>query len=322
GSGSLAQHTNPKSPTYSVGRQVLTICPKSFRIVNAPPASLLMMFPGAPCSGFAISTCQTLAALMLQSSSPCALSKRTPPQPFSATANSNFPSALMSPPAEPLIPQKLPYSQSSAPFASNTRTFSPQLPPRPRKTGATPSFGWIRTTGLNMRGAKRTVFLIRRSRPTNAAPAVPTTASSDSISLPKRPYRRSVICPSSGYLSKMTLAKSAFPRSIFAVRRSSGTFGNSGTCRQPGMMPALKRDAMKIKQEMRCVPNLGGRPIVPPLVRRTDYSRLITLARYPAPKPLSIFTTQTLGEQLLSMPSSAATPRKLAPYPTLEGTAI
>jgi len=43
------------------------------------------------------------------------------------------------------------------------------------------------------------------------------------------------------------------------------------------------------------------------------YNRFITLARYPAPKPLSILTTQTLGEQLLSMPSSAARPRKLAP---------
>lgn len=43
------------------------------------------------------------------------------------------------------------------------------------------------------------------------------------------------------------------------------------------------------------------------------YSRFITLARYPAPKPLSIFTTQTLGEQLLSMPSKAARPWKLAP---------
>ena len=52
------------------------------------------------------------------------------------------------------------------------------------------------------------------------------------------------------------------------------------------------------------------------------YKRFITLARYPAPKPLSMFTTQTLGEQLLSMPSSAARPRKLAPYPMLEGTAM
>ena len=32
-----------------------------------------------------------------------------------------------------------------------------------------------------------------------------------------------------------------------------------------------------------------------------------------APKPLSIFTTVTLEAQELSMPSSAATPPKLAP---------
>jgi threonine dehydrogenase-like Zn-dependent dehydrogenase len=41
--------------------------------------------------------------------------------------------------------------------------------------------------------------------------------------------------------------------------------------------------------------------------------RLIQLATRPAPKPLSIFTTVTFDAQLLSMPSSAATPPKLAP---------
>ena len=43
------------------------------------------------------------------------------------------------------------------------------------------------------------------------------------------------------------------------------------------------------------------------------YSRLIRLATYPAPNPLSIFTTVTLLAQLLSIPSSAARPWKLAP---------
>ncbi len=47
--------------------------------------------------------------------------------------------------------------------------------------------------------------------------------------------------------------------------------------------------------------------------RAGPYSRLIRLATYPAPKPLSIFTTVTLLAQLLSMPSSAARPWKLAP---------
>ena len=46
------------------------------------------------------------------------------------------------------------------------------------------------------------------------------------------------------------------------------------------------------------------------------------LALYPAPKPLSIFTTLTPLAQLFSMPSSADNPKKLAPYPTLVGTAM
>src|SRR5689334_14022942 len=49
---------------------------------------------------------------------------------------------------------------------------------------------------------------------------------------------------------------------------------------------------------------------------------LITAAEYPAPYPLSMLTTEMPGEQLLSIPSSAANPPKLAPYPTLVGTAI
>ena len=46
------------------------------------------------------------------------------------------------------------------------------------------------------------------------------------------------------------------------------------------------------------------------------------LARKPAPKPLSMFTTLTPLAQELSIASSAAIPPKLAPYPTLVGTAI
>ena len=42
--------------------------------------------------------------------------------------------------------------------------------------------------------------------------------------------------------------------------------------------------------------------------KRIGYNLLIRLATYPAPKPLSIFTTVTLLAQLLSMPSSAARP--------------
>jgi hypothetical protein len=40
---------------------------------------------------------------------------------------------------------------------------------------------------------------------------------------------------------------------------------------------------------------------------------LIKLAMFPAPNPLSMFTTDTPDAQLFSMPSSAATPPKLAP---------
>ena len=46
---------------------------------------------------------------------------------------------------------------------------------------------------------------------------------------------------------------------------------------------------------------------------RMPYNRFIRLAAYPAPKPLSMFTTVTLLAQLLSMPNSAAKPWKLAP---------
>jgi hypothetical protein len=41
--------------------------------------------------------------------------------------------------------------------------------------------------------------------------------------------------------------------------------------------------------------------------------RFIRLATKPAPKPLSMFTTVTFEEQLLSIPSNAATPPKDAP---------
>ena len=44
-----------------------------------------------------------------------------------------------------------------------------------------------------------------------------------------------------------------------------------------------------------------------------ERERLMRLATIPAPKPLSILTTTTLAAQLLSIPRSAASPRKLAP---------
>jgi len=44
-----------------------------------------------------------------------------------------------------------------------------------------------------------------------------------------------------------------------------------------------------------------------------SYNRLISDATYPAPKPLSIFTTLTLEAQEFIIPSSAATPLNAAP---------
>lgn len=47
----------------------------------------------------------------------------------------------------------------------------------------------------------------------------------------------------------------------------------------------------------------------------------IEAARHAAPKPLSILTTPTPGAHPLNIPSNAASPPKLAPYPTEVGTA-
>src|SRR5262249_24554246 len=54
----------------------------------------------------------------------------------------------------------------------------------------------------------------------------------------------------------------------------------------------------------------------------SPYRWLMSDAMAAAPKPLSIFTTDTPVAQLFSIPSRAARPPKLAPYPTLVGTAI
>ena len=58
------------------------------------------------------------------------------------------------------------------------------------------------------------------------------------------------------------------------------------------------------------------RPILCRLFRNTmniAYSRLISEAMQAAPKPLSMLTTETLGEQVFNIPSSAAMPPKEAP---------
>ena len=57
----------------------------------------------------------------------------------------------------------------------------------------------------------------------------------------------------------------------------------------------------------------GALPIQRPHVSSTPFIWLIRLARNPAPKPLSIFTTLIPLAQELSIASSAATPPRLAP---------
>src|SRR5215510_12523106 len=52
------------------------------------------------------------------------------------------------------------------------------------------------------------------------------------------------------------------------------------------------------------------------------YTRFMRLAANPAPKPLSILTTVMPDAHELSIARSAASPLKLAPYPTLVGTAM
>src|SRR5476649_2684815 len=56
---------------------------------------------------------------------------------------------------------------------------------------------------------------------------------------------------------------------------------------------------------------------------RSDHDAFrILAAAIAAPKPLSMLHTVTPAAQLLSIASNADSPSKLAPYPTLVGTAI
>ncbi len=63
------------------------------------------------------------------------------------------------------------------------------------------------------------------------------------------------------------------------------------------------------------------RPSPASFTSRGAARRATRAANTPAPKPLSMFTTVTPGAHEFSMPSSAATPPKEAPYPTDVGTA-
>src|SRR5215469_10865505 len=82
-------------------------------------------------------------------------------------------------------------------------------------------------------------------------------------------------------------------------------------------VPGCKRGYIPAKQIFQSVKLEGIKGEV-----HERHYRLIRLATTPAPKPLSMLTTVTLEAQLLSIPSSAAIPLKLAPYPMLVGTAM
>ena len=82
-----------------------------------------------------------------------------------------------------------------------------------------------------------------------------------------------------------------------------------------GYDPALTSDRVQVTRRALLETNRA-----PPgaLVSDSDgpaapYSRLIMLATYPAPNPLSMFTTVTFDAHEFSIPSSAAIPCKLAP---------
>ncbi len=66
--------------------------------------------------------------------------------------------------------------------------------------------------------------------------------------------------------------------------------------------------------------HLGSWETVNPMARKrrmdapqVAYSRLMSEAMHAAPKPLSMLTTETFGEQVFNMPSSAAMPLNDAP---------
>src|SRR5579863_8382644 len=98
-----------------------------------------------------------------------------------------------------------------------------------------------------------------------------------------------------------------------AIRSSSGTYDSPRRRAQTVTVITLSgfeggncKEVTKWCQETRCATQRW----------------LINEAMQAAPNPLSIFTTDTLGAQVLSIPRSAATPPKEAPYPTLVGTAM
>ena len=75
----------------------------------------------------------------------------------------------------------------------------------------------------------------------------------------------------------------------------------------------MEKNQNQVKAQKKIGPSEGKNGVKPEKLAQPLARALIWLAAKPAPKPLSMFTTVTPLPQLLSMPSSAATPPKLAP---------
>src|SRR5438874_1131207 len=94
-----------------------------------------------------------------------------------------------------------------------------------------------------------------------------------------------------------------------ALRRLEGVGVEQGRLRRhPGRGPGALSE--------RSIPRNHGN------LNRMRAHRVIWLARYPAPNPLSMLTTATPGAHAFIIPRRAAIPSKLAPYPTDVGTAM
>ena len=86
-----------------------------------------------------------------------------------------------------------------------------------------------------------------------------------------------------------------------AIRDQGYVFGRS---RRAATASAIASRSSDMPAQFR-FESWGGAAFCPPL---PVYSLLIMLAMYPAPKPLSMLTTATPAEQLLSMARSADRP--------------
>ncbi len=98
---------------------------------------------------------------------------------------------------------------------------------------------------------------------------------------------------------------------FFLLESPPPTQGQVSSPSQPGeaWQFSLELEASEIKQ----IPPLRFAPVGMTSLFRIPYSRLIKAATYPAPNPLSIFTTLTFEAQEFIIPKSAARPLNAAP---------